>query len=376
MLNKELVKAWRTPNSRTAINICFQHGKSWLGSVYFPAWVLLRWPETRIALASYEEGFASKFGAQVRDIINRFGPGLGVNLRDDTAAKGEWVIDKYGGGMVCKGRGGALVGRPVDLLILDDLIKNAEEAQSPTILDSIWDWYCTVAFSRLGPRAPVIGIGTRWGPLDIFGRWVNEAKQGGEKFNFVIFHAIAKDNDILGRKVGEALWPDRVPLERLETVKKLRPRWFKACWQSEPEETAGLHFQPRQWPTYTDVGDAWRVFSGMNWNNYRKVDCTIVHAVDWAQAGKKKSNKSAVTTAAMTIDGRTLILDVLNETLRYEENAPALAKICKNYAKYNGQYLTQLVVSDDDMLSDAMALECRRYPDIPEVKRLGIRAKS
>src|SRR4051812_16827674 len=174
VISNALVTAKRTPNSRLVINVPFQHGKSLTGSVYFPAWVLLNWPETRVALASYEEGFACNFGGKVRDVVNRFGPEFGVRLRDDTNAKGEWVIEKHGGGMVCKGRGGALTGRPSDLLILDDLIKNAEEAQSPTILEGIWDWYCTVAYSRLGPTAPIIGIGTRWGPKDIFGRWEAE----------------------------------------------------------------------------------------------------------------------------------------------------------------------------------------------------------
>lgn len=338
--------------------------------------MLLLWPETRIALGSYEEGFACNFGAKVRDIIARYGPALGIHLRKDTNAKGEWVIDGYGGGMVCKGRGGALVGRPADLLILDDLIKNAEEAQSPTILEGIWDWYSTVAYSRLGPRAPVVGIGTRWGPKDIFGRWEAEAKVGGDVFRVINFSAIAEENDLLGRKPGEALWPERVPLERLQRIAQTRPRWFKACWQGRPVEGEGLHFQPRLWPTYTDVGDAFRVHTGVSWNNYRKVDCVILVAVDWAQAGKKDSNKTAITTAALTIDGRVLVLDVRNATLRYEENAPALEKVCRAYSHFNGTPLDLVVASDDDMLSDAMAVECRRYRDIPEIKRLGIRSKA
>src|SRR5262245_53026778 len=109
----------------------------------FPAWVLLLWPETRIALGSYETGFAANFGMRVRDIVNRYGPGLDVELRVDTKAKSEWAIHKHGGGMVCKGRSGPLTGRPADLLIIDDPIKNSSEAQSDVILDSSWDWYCT-----------------------------------------------------------------------------------------------------------------------------------------------------------------------------------------------------------------------------------------
>lgn len=328
MMNNALVKAWRTPNARLAINIPFQHGKSWLGSVYFPAWVLLLWPETRIALGSYEESFATNFGGKVRDIIKKYGPPFGITVRTDTDAKGEWVIDKHGGGMVCKGRGGALVGRPADLLILDDLIKNAEEAQSPTILEGIWDWYCTVAYSRLGPTAPIIGIGTRWGPKDLFGRWDAEAKTGGDRFTVINFAAIAEDNDVLGRQPGEALWPERVPLARLERLRKMRPRWFRACWQGRPQEDEGLHFQPRQWRKFADVGDAWRVHTGIAWCNYRKVDCTILHAIDWAQAGKKESNKTAIVTAAVTPDLKfILVLNVVNKTLRYEQNAPELEQI-------------------------------------------------
>src|SRR5690349_16806219 len=87
LINNALVKAWTTPNSRLSINIPFQHGKSWLGSIYFPAWVLLNWPETRIALASYEEGFACNFGGKVRDVVKKYGPELDINVRTDTSAK-------------------------------------------------------------------------------------------------------------------------------------------------------------------------------------------------------------------------------------------------------------------------------------------------
>lgn len=375
------MEAWRTPNSRLAVTFPFQHGKSLLCSQYFPAWVLLLWPETRIALASYEETFASSFGAKVRDIVQRYGPAFGIHLRDDTNAKGEWVIDGYGGGMVCKGRGGALVGRPCDLLLLDDMLKNSEEALSPTILENLWDWYCTVAYSRLGPTAPIIAVGTRWGPKDLFGRWEAESKVGGDKFKTITFKAIAENNDILGRQIGEALWPERVPLERLLKVRKTRPRWFKCCWQGEPEETIGLHFQPREWPKYTDVGDAWRAHNGTHWVSYRKVDCTIVIAVDWAQAGKKRSDKTAIVVAALTADGMMLVLHVFSDRLRYEQNAPCLADRCDMW-RPPPEADPLMIASDDDMLSDAMVLECRRqeneygYRRIPEIMRLGIRSRS
>lgn len=372
-MTRALVEAWYTPNSRTALMVPFQHGKSMLGSVYFPAWVLLRWPETRIALASYEEGFAASFGARVRDIVVRFGGASGVALRDDTSSKGEWVIAEHGGGMVCKGRGGAINGRPADLLILDDLIKNAEEAQSTTILNGIWDWYCTVAYSRLGPKAPVVIIGTRWCKGDLHGRLEEEEKLGGDKYKRILFRAIAEANDILGRKPGEALWPERVPLDRLQRIQKMRPRWFRACWQGDPEEKEGLHFQPETWPRFVDVGDAWRTWDGVQWHHYHKSECAVLLAVDWAQKGKRDSDFTAFVAAALTPDGKLFILKVFNKRLRYEENGPALAKWCKDLRDVGGEFI---VSGEDDILSEAMVVECRRYRIIPELRRLRIKGQN
>jgi phage terminase large subunit-like protein len=348
---------------------------SLLCSIYFPAWILLLWPETRIALGSYETGFAANFGARVRDIVNRYGPALDVELRTDTKAKSEWAIHKFGGGMICKGRGGPLTGRPADLMILDDVIKNANEAQSQIILDNLWEWYQTVAYSRLGPRAPVVLVGTRWCSQDLHGRLMAEEKVGGEKFEWIHFHAIAKDNDLLGRKPGEALWPERVPLNRLERVAKTRPRWFQACWQGEPMEGQGLHYQPREWRKYMDVGDAWRMRDGLVWRHYRKVDCTIIISLDWAQKGKKDSDRTAFTVSALTPDGYSLILDVWDDRLRQEQNAPALAKFCEKWHPLP-EADPLIVAGDDDMLSESMVLECRRYRGIPEIRRMGIRSQS
>lgn len=140
---------------------------SQLGSIYFPAWVLLNWPETRIALASYEESFACNFGSKVKDVVERFGKDLGIELRHDTKAKGEWVIASHGGGMVCKGRGGALVGRPADLLILDDLVKNPLSVDTPIPTPEGWKIMGEIkvgddVFSQDGRPTKVTSVSRRW----------------------------------------------------------------------------------------------------------------------------------------------------------------------------------------------------------------------
>ena len=135
-------------------------------------------------------------------------------------------------------------------------------------------------------------------------------------------------------------------------------------------EMEGLHFQPAQWPRYADVGDAWRVQRGLTWSHYRKVDCQIIIAVDWAQKGKKDSDKTAFVVGALTPDGNMLVLDCMNKRLRQEENAPALLKYCE---KWRPTDLAPIIVAgDDDMLSESMVLDCRRLRGIPEVRRMPI----
>lgn len=367
-LNHALMDAWATPNSRLAVNMPFQHGKSELSSVYFPAWVLMLWPETRIVLASYEERFSGKFGGRVREIIARFGGPHGITLRQDTKAKNEWVIDGHEGGMVCKGRKGAVVGRPADLLLMDDMIKDAEEAMSATILDGIWDWYSTVAYSRLGPTAPIVSVGTRWVGTDLFGRIFAEAKQSSEVWNVIKFKAIAEKDDVLGRQPGEALWPARVPLSRLEFIKRNRPRWFQACWQQEPEEETGFFFRPDQWPMFIDIGGAFRP-GGFGSPVVMRGDCYIFATVDWARTEKDTSDFTAIAVWALTGDMRLLLLHVVNERVRMDECPRLLDRVCRDWSP-------QMVAGEDDVLSLAMLAECRRQPHIPEIRALPIGNKS
>jgi phage terminase large subunit-like protein len=329
----------------------------------------------RIALASYEEHYSGTFGRKVRDVITRFGGPHGIVLRPDTKAKNEWTIQGHDGGMVCKGVHGALTGRAADLLILDDVLKNAEQAQSQTILESQWDWYATVAYSRLGPKAPIVMVTTRWCKGDLPGRIYAEAKETGEIWKVLKFKAIAGDNDPLGRRPGEALWPERVPLERLERIRQKRGRWFNACWQQEPDDEQGLLFRPRKtadnkgWPIYTNLGDAFAIPRGISREIILHTDCTIIIFVDWAMGKKKESDFTAMVVAALTLCGKLLILDCVNERIRLEDNGRRLNELCQ-------QYRPHIVAGDDDMLAEAMVLECRRHRWIPEIRRLPISGKA
>jgi phage terminase large subunit-like protein len=363
VLNRALMTAWAEPSGRLVCNMPFQHGKSWLCSHYFPAWVLLLWPETRIILAAHSDRYAMTFGMKVRDVLARFGAPFGVELRRDSQAKDEWVIKGHGGGLVCRGGHGAIVGRPADLLLIDDLVRDAEEALSPVVLEKHWDWYCTAAFSRLGPTAPVVIVGTRWSRSDLFGRIRDEARQTGEKWTVLSFKAIATEGDPLGRSPGEALWPERVPLKRLEMIRKQRGRWFSACWQQEPEDEYGQYFRPHGWPTYTTVNE--QVWSVPEKGGVRRVvdrgEATVFSAVDWATSEGKKADYTAVGTFAVLPEGRMLVLDAVTERVPVEGCVPLLAACCRRWRP-------QYVVAESGGFQGALLLECQRNYDVPEVR--------
>jgi len=125
-------------------------------------------------------------------------------------------------------------------LILDDLVKNAEEANSYTQREHMWEWLESVAMTRLEPKGVVVIITTRWNRDDVCGRLLD--RQPAD-WTVISLPAIAEENDILGRKPGEALWPERWPIEELELIKrKISRYWWSALYQQHPMPRTGILF--------------------------------------------------------------------------------------------------------------------------------------
>jgi predicted phage terminase large subunit-like protein len=132
-------------------------------------------------------------------------------------------------------------------LIIDDPIKNAEEADSPTRRDKTWDWFQTTAYTRLEPEGAIILVMTRWHPNDLAGRLLNQMDSGGEPWEIVSLPAIAEEQDPLGRRPGQALWPARFDEAALAAKKNvLSPYWWSAMYQQRPVPREGTLFQ-RDW---------------------------------------------------------------------------------------------------------------------------------
>jgi predicted phage terminase large subunit-like protein len=254
LLAERLLDVAQGKLKRLLIQMPPRHGKSEFASAHFPAWYLGTFAERRVILASYEHDFAASWGAKARDRFAQWGPTLWrLSLRRDKQAADDWGIAGHTGGMVCAGVGGPITGRGADLLVIDDPVKSAEEADSETYRNRAWDWYRSTAYTRLEPGGTIILIMTRWHEDDLAGRVLAEAGKTGERWEIIKLPALAEANDVLGRAEGEALWSKRYPLAALMEIREsVGPYWWEALYQQRPAPPQGSLFKKHWWRFYSD----------------------------------------------------------------------------------------------------------------------------
>lgn len=236
MIAKRLEAVERGDIKRLMIFMPPRHGKSELASRRFPAWFLGRNPKAEIIAASYNSDLATDFGREVRAIVSseecrRL---FNIDVRVDSKAADRWHTDQ-GGAYRAAGVGTAMTGRGADLLLIDDPVKDREEADSELRRSRVWDWYRSTAYTRLSPNGRVVVIQTRWHEDDLAGKLL----EGGDEWEVLSLPAMLED--------GSALWPERFPVERLEAIKRtVGPREWSALYMQRPQPDEGTFFQ-RGW---------------------------------------------------------------------------------------------------------------------------------
>lgn len=188
-------------------------------SRWFPFWYLTERPRSRIILASYAASLAVTHGAATRDLVTMYGDEYGLRLKDTEATKASWMLHT-GGGMRSVGVRGGLTGQPMDLGIIDDPVKDREQAESPVVRESVWDWYSSVWSTRKAPEAGEVLVMTRFHKDDLAGRLLDQdgrVEEGGE-WHVLHLPALAMTPDPdkgvypdpLGREPGEPISHPRI----------------------------------------------------------------------------------------------------------------------------------------------------------------------
>lgn len=243
-------------------------GKSSIVTVRFGGWCLLNNPTWEVIVGSYSRSLVNRFSRFARSLIEshpyvqRLWPT--VQLSDNHASVEEWRVKRtdlpeYVGGGTYRavGKGGSVTGSGANCLILDDLLKDAKEADSQTAHASIWDWYTSTARTRLTPGGGILIVMTRWSPDDLIGRLLYEEKNNPEadKWDLVEYRAIAEENDAY-RSVGESILPERWTSEELLKIKaNTPPRWWEALYQQRPSQQGGNLFKENNFKRYLAAPD-------------------------------------------------------------------------------------------------------------------------
>jgi len=213
-----------------------RHGKSELASRRFPSWYLGRNPDKQIIAASYNSELAGDFGREVRNIVGspEYSRLFDVTLAADSKAANRWHTDKRGM-YVAAGVGTAITGRGAHIALIDDPLKDREEADSEVIRDKVYNWYTSTLYTRLMPGGSIILIQTRWHDDDLAGRLLAE---GSDDWDVL---------ELPAEKNGEALWPQWYPIETLNRIKEALPaRDWNSLYQQNPIPDDGDFFK-REW---------------------------------------------------------------------------------------------------------------------------------
>ena len=298
-----------------------RHGKSFLVSQYFSAWYLGMFPDKRVILTAYEADFAASWGRKSRDLLNEHGKQLfNVELNNKSSAANRWDIKGHDGGMITAGVGGPITGKGADILIIDDPIKNSEEANSQTYRDKTWEWYQSTAYTRLEPNGAVILIMTRWHEDDLAGRLLKAMNNNGEQWEVVNLPAIAEDNDMLGRKSGEALWPGRYSLNELNRIKGTTGSYYwSALYQQRPQPPGGGLLKS-SWLDYYNPGDL---------SNTDEMD--IYQAWDLAISTRETADYTVCTTLGVSGENKINVLDWYRGRIDFPTQIKMVEKLAQKW---------------------------------------------
>lgn len=308
-------------------------GKSEIGSRHFPPWVFGQFPDWEIIAASHTSSLSLSFSRYIRDLLRD--PAYRAIFTDTLLDPSSQSVENWnltgGGGYLSAGVGTGITGRGANILLLDDLVKDIEAADSPVIRDNTWEWYASTAYTRLAPGGGVLGIMTWWHENDWAGRIQEVMAQGdGDIFEVVRYPAINEEGDeyilhklpgqpivqyppgstlpdtdttgaTLTRPHGTALHPARYTTEMMLKIKNNlvasgQKRIWQSLYQQDPTPDDGLYFTKDMFQFYT--------------MRPSRADINIFQAWDFAITEGTENDYTVGTTLAQDHRDNLYVLDV------------------------------------------------------------------
>lgn len=292
-----------------------RHGKSELISGWVPIWFHQRYPHKNIIIVSYGSEIANMWGRNVRNRVLEHSDLLGYSLAEDSKSANKWNT-KEGGAMYTAGIGGSITGRGGDLIIIDDPFKNWEEAMSANRRRYVVEAFNSTIYTRAEPGATIILLSTRWHKKDLSGYLLNEHAEDWEDIRLP---AIAEENDLLGREVGEALCPERYSVQRLHKIRRgIGTQMFTALHQQRPSAFEGKI-----------IKRAWLDRYGVPFDEYERkiISCDMTF--------KKTDEGSFVCMGVWIKRGATKqLIDVVRKRMGFTETIEDLLTLAKAHPDY------------------------------------------
>lgn len=316
---------------RLMVTVPPQHGKSLGSSVLLPAYMLGLNPSLHVAIASYSASLAQKFNKRIQRLLDS---APYASLFPATSIKSAGRNGGYqrtselteivgtGGDLVAVGREGSLTGNPVDVFIIDDLYKDAMEANSPTVRENCWEWYTSVVRTREHNLSQELIVFTRWHKEDLVGRIMQKEKVipltsweqlecdcGGDWLHLNL-EALktTPPTEFDPREIGEALWPERHSAELLMEKRRLDALQFESMYQGRPSDAAGLLY-----------GDAWQTYDALPDEPVR-----VANYTDTADMG---DDYLCSVCYMVGLDGLIYVQDVVYSREHMEVTEPQVAEM-------------------------------------------------
>jgi predicted phage terminase large subunit-like protein len=305
-----------------------RHGKTTTVAEIFASWTMGRNPDGNIIYATYSHDRASDTGRKVKNLM--LDPDFAAVFPDCKVSSDSKSANKLStqqhGSYFAVGVGGAITGRGADLVILDDLIKSYEDITEGGIL-KLQEWYSSVLFTRLSPSAKIVLIMTKWSYEDIASYLIEEKKS--ENWTILRLPAICDEvnpiteKDILGRQLGEALWPERFNITHIDRIQaNLTTTEFSALYQQNPLPKSGQIINI----------DLFNRFDLQLDEEFYK----IVLSYDTGSKKKTTSDPSALTVWGMNKIGNILkLINVSNKKMEYPELYNFVIKHYSYYQQYS-----------------------------------------